>query len=191
MEAKLKANFTSAILAVPEAMALLHLLQQLNLPNHYLAGGSVTQILWNQKLGLPALDKVKDFDVVYFDRENDSEEHFQTLIDAQKCFALPVDVVNQANVHKWYGKKHGNDIAPHKETEDGIRTWLPCFAVGIRLNSESGDELEVFAPYGLEDQANMLIRPNKRAMRQENYDTMNASFKARWPMVTVLDWHLA
>lgn len=59
-----------------------------------------------------------------------------------------------------------------------------------RLYSDSANELEVLAPYGLEDQANMLIRPNKRTMRKENYDDMNASFKERWPMVTVLDWHL-
>ncbi|WP_158583822.1 nucleotidyltransferase family protein [Salinibius halmophilus] len=191
MNSDLTKQLCQAIQSVPEAMALLGLLQQLNLPNHYLAGGSVTQILWNQKLGLPALDKVNDFDVVYFDREHDSEAHFQQLIDAHKRFAMPVDVVNQANVHTWYGKKHGNNIAPHQTTEDGIRTWLPCFAVGVRLESvrlESSDELTVFAPYGLEDQANMIIRPNKRTMRKENYDAMNASFKARWPMVSVLDW---
>lgn len=191
MSNALQNDLINAIQLVPEAVALLSLLQQLNLPNHYLAGDSVTQILWNQKLGLPPLDKVKDFDVVYFDRTNDSEGYFQQLIDAQKRFDLPVDVVNQANVHKWYGKKHGNDIAPHTETEDGIRTWLPCFAVGVRLYSDSANELKVFAPYGLEDQANMLIRPNKRTMRKENYDDMNASFKERWPMVTVLDWHQA
>lgn len=53
MSNALQNDLINAIQLVPEAVALLSLLQQLNLPNHYLAGGSVTQMLWNQKLGLP------------------------------------------------------------------------------------------------------------------------------------------
>lgn len=171
---------------VPDIMELLGILKDLNLPNHYIAGGSVTQCLWNRKLGHPPLYKVKDFDVVYFDAaQSVSESDIEKDIEKRKSFSIPVDVKNQANVHKWYGSKFGNDIEPLREAEDGIRMWIPCFAVGIRL---IGNDIDVFAPFGLEDQAAMRIRPNKLAMSKANYDAMNLSFKERWPDLHIEAW---
>ena len=69
--------------------------------------------------------------------------------------------------------------------EDGIRMWLPCFAVGVRLVDGA---MHMFAPFGLEDQASMLVRPNKTAMSKANYDAMNASFKRRWPSICIEPW---
>jgi len=171
---------------VPEIIELLEILKDMELPGHYLAGGSVTQAIWNRKLGNLPLHKVKDFDVIYFDEEQEiTELQIEAEIEAKKSFEIPVDVKNQANVHEWYGKKFGNDIEPLKKSEDGIRMWLPCFAVGVRLE---GREIKVFAPYGLEDQSNMLIRPNKLTMSKENYDAMNRSFKQRWPNLEIKEW---
>lgn len=55
------------ISGIPEIIELLEILKDIELPNHYLAEGSVTQAIWNKKLGNPPFYKVKDFDVVYFD----------------------------------------------------------------------------------------------------------------------------
>ena len=171
---------------IPEIMELLKILNDVGLPNHYLAGGSITQAIWNKKLGNPPLYKVKDFDVVYFDQNEDmSEKDYETLIDSRKKHAIPVDVKNQAKVHEWYGEKFGNNIEPLTESEDGIRMWLPCFAVGIRLVE---GKINVFAPFGLKDQIDMVVRPNKTAMSKENYDTMNRSFKQRWPNLEIEEW---
>ncbi|ASP38792.1 hypothetical protein CHH28_08905 [Bacterioplanes sanyensis] len=174
------------ISSVPEIMELLTILNDVELPNHYLAGGSITQAVWNRKLGNEPLYRVKDFDVVYFDQDEAmSEKEYEFLINSGKRHSVPVDVKNQAKVHEWYGKKFGNNIAPLTESEDGIRMWLPCFAVGVRLVKGA---VNVFEPFGLEDQANMIIRPNKTAMSRENYDSMNRSFKQRWPNIEIKDW---
>lgn len=171
---------------IPEIMELLKVLNDVELPNHYLAGGSITQAVWNRKLGNAPLHRVKDFDVVYFDEiQSTSEANFEEEIEKLKSFKVPVDVKNQAKVHEWYGSKFGNDIEPLKKSEDGIRMWLPCFAVGVKLD---GDTIKVFAPYGFEDLANMVIRPNKLAMSKENYDSMNRSFKQRWPNLEIEEW---
>jgi hypothetical protein len=181
-----ESDLIESISQSPEIMELLAILNTVKLPNYYLAGGSVTQAIWNRKLGDSALKNVKDFDVVYFDTaQNTDEGQFEAEIEKQTSFSIPVDIKNQANVHKWYGKKFGNDITPLKRSEDGIKMWLPCFAVGIRLD---GDNLNVFAPYGLEDLGNMVIRPNKRAMSKDNYDTMNKSFIKRWPTLDIKPW---
>lgn len=123
------------ISGIPEIIELLEILKDIELPNHYLAEGSVTQAIWNKKLGNPPLYKVKDFDVVYFDEiQNTPEAKFEEEIEKLKSFKVPVDVKNQAKVHEWYGSKFGNDIEPLKQSEDGIRMWLPCFAVGVKLD---------------------------------------------------------
>ena len=174
------------IRGVPEALELLEILRDIDLPNYYLAGGSVTQCVWNKQLGNLPLYQVKDFDVVYYDSDSKvSEKMYEEEINKRKSFLLPVDVKNQANVHKWYGRKFGNDIEALSESEDGIRMWLSCFAVGVRLQCNS---IKVFAPFGLDDLANMTIRPNKTAMSKENYDSMNRSFKERWPCLNIEAW---
>ncbi len=171
---------------IPEIMELLKILNDVELPNHYLAGGSITQAVWNRKLGNAPLHRVKDFDVVYFDQnEAVSEKDYELLIDSRKKHAVPVDVKNQAKVHEWYGEKFGNSIEPLSESEGGIRMWLPCFAVGVRLTE---DTIKVFAPFGLADQENMVVRPNRTAMSKENYDSMNRSFKQRWPSLVIEAW---
>ncbi|WP_062269353.1 nucleotidyltransferase family protein [Endozoicomonas arenosclerae] len=160
--------------------------RHVGLPDYYLAGGAITQVVWNHKLGLPLLNNVKDFDVVYFARhEQYHEAEFQRQIDVLVNHDIPVDVKNQANVHEWYPLKFGNEIEPYSSSEEGIASWLPAFAVGVRLE-EGG--LKVFAPYGLEDLMNMYIRPNKTVMTEQSYRNMTKSFKHRWPEVTIESW---
>ncbi|MFM2484318.1 nucleotidyltransferase family protein [Celerinatantimonas yamalensis] len=179
-------KLVATIADIPEMMALLSILQEMELPNHYLAGGAITQAVWNCQLGHAPLDQIKDFDVVYFDRAADNAElHYEQQIHQIRAFDRPVDVKNQAKVHQWYGKKFGSDIAPLTETEDGIRMWLPCFAVGVRLQNDS---MRVFAPFGLDDLANMIIRPNKTAMSEDNYNAMNRRYQTRWPSLVIEPW---
>ncbi|GGX53480.1 nucleotidyltransferase family protein [Saccharospirillum salsuginis] len=181
-----KTYLIDTISKIPEMVELLHILNDVELPNHYLAGGAVTQAVWNRKVGNAPLYLVKDFDVVYFDRQQDkTEKEYEMEIESRTTHSLPVDVKNQAKVHEWYGAKFGNEIEPLKDSEDGIRMWLPCFAVGVHLVENT---IEVFAPFGLEDQANMVVRPNKTAMSKENYDAMNRSFKKRWPDLAIQAW---
>ncbi|MEW5009248.1 MAG: nucleotidyltransferase family protein [Cycloclasticus sp.] len=183
---KIESYLVETITDIPEVIELLDILKGIELPNHYLAGGAVTQAVWNRKLGNPPLHNVKDFDVIYFDKEHSSSEsQLEEEIDKLKSFNVAVDVKNQAKVHEWYGNKFGNEIQPLKQSEDGIRMWLPCFATGVRLD---GDTIKVFSPYGLEDLVNMVIRPNKLAMSKENYDSMNRSFKLRWPNIEIEAW---
>ncbi|MCZ8499964.1 nucleotidyltransferase family protein [Vibrio lentus] len=45
--------------------------REVGLPNFYIAGGAITQVIWNEhRTQKPLLDKVKDFDIVYFDNSN-------------------------------------------------------------------------------------------------------------------------
>lgn len=179
-------NLISIIESCPEIMETLNACEKYGLRNFYLAGGAITQLLWNSLLNRPQLDKIKDFDIIYFssaEGKNDFKSH-QVNIQNLVQHKIQLDIVNQAFVHQWYGKKFGNEIEPFTKTEDGIQTWLPAFAIGITKIQA----LKIYAPYGLDDAFAMTVRPNKLTMSKANYLTMTKSFEDRWNEINVLPW---
>lgn len=178
----------SIIRQSPEIEETLSICTEYGLPNYYLAGGAITQCIWNNLLSLSLLAKVKDFDVIYFCEEGrHQEEIHEATINNRVKHSIPIDVKNQAFVHEWYPKKFGNKIAPYKNVEEAFLTWIPAFALGIRKEE---NKYKVFAPFGLQDTMNMYIRPNKKIMSLKNYKKMAASFLERWPQIKVEPWEL-
>ncbi|MEJ2764629.1 nucleotidyltransferase family protein [Photobacterium sp. MCCC 1A19761] len=161
--------------------------RDLGLPNFYIAGGAITQLIWNRLSGRPLLEQVKDFDIVYFDREQHrSEAWYEDEISTRMSHTVEIDVKNQAIVHLWYPQKFGCDIPAYERVEQGIDSWLSAFAIGFTLNT--GGSVTIYAPYGLEDAFQMNVKPNKIAMTEANYRKMTQSFKNRWPSISVAPW---
>lgn len=170
----------------PEIIATLTACSKYGLPNYYLAGGAITQCVWNHLLALPLLHRVKDFDVVYFaDESIEIEKKHETRLKQNVSHTIPIDIKNQARVHEWYPGKFGNPIDPYTCSEDSIQSWLSAFAVGVRLENE---QIKVFAPYGLQDTFAMHVRPNKIAMSAASYLKMTTSFRERWPQIKIESW---
>ncbi|RXJ72832.1 hypothetical protein CS022_13320 [Veronia nyctiphanis] len=184
----MKQRLIDIITTSAEITETLRICEKIALPNYYLAGGAITQCVWNHLLGLPLLNKVKDFDIVYFDDQRAlTESFYETQITRRITHSIPVDVKNQAIVHEWYPRKFGHTITPYQKTEDGIASWLPAFSIGVK--SVNGN-IEVFSAYGLDDLFSMTVRPNKMAMSEESYLKMTDGFKRRWPEVFVLPWNV-
>ena len=178
----------SIIQQSPEIEETLSVCTEYGLPNYYLAGGAITQCIWNSLLHLPLLAKVKDFDVIYFCKEDkNQEEVYEATINNQVTHRIPVDIKNQAFVHEWYPVKFGNKIAPYNNVEEALFSWIPAFAIGIRKEDK---KYKVFAPFGLQDTLDMYVRPNKKIMRSKNYEKMATSFQERWPQIKVEPWEL-
>ena len=176
----------SIIRKSPEIEETLSVCAEYGLPDYYLAGGAITQCIWNSLLNFPLLKKVKDFDVIYFcEEERDLEGIHETAINKRVKHGIPVDVKNQAFVHKWYPGKFGNEIAPYKSVEEVFLSWIPAFALGIRKDE---DKYKIFAPFGLQDTVSMHIRPNKKIMSEKNYNKITADFLERWPQIKVDQW---
>lgn len=158
------------------------------LPNWYIAGGCVTQTIWNSLLHLPPLHGLKDIDLVYFNAGHDENDDHQEQLRVQEILQnlpLPVDVINQARVHEWYTKKFGYAIPAYTNTEDGISTWLPTFAIGVRQESRG---LKIFAPFGLSFAFEMRLSPNKRQITKDIYSKMAARLKKDWPSIRIDPW---
>jgi hypothetical protein len=163
----------------------------LELPGWYVTAGCLFQTVWNVVTGRPPTNGIKDYDVFYFDRSDLSWAAEDAVIKAgQEVFTgLPaeVEIRNEARVHLWYEQKFGIACPPHESTEAAI----DCFAattccLGVRLGSDGG--WRVYAPHGLSDVFNLVLRPNPVLAPREVYETKAARWKEEWPELTVLPW---
>lgn len=172
-------------------LAILNRAASLDLPNWYLAGGAISQTVWNSVSNLPAETGIRDYDLVYYDASDLSFEAEDQVIQAGKrqFGDIPVDVEirNQARVHLWFENKFGIACPPHLNVEAGIDTWISTSAmVGVRLD-HSG-EWAIYAPRGISDYFNMVVRPNPVLGKQEVYEQKVARWKAIWPNLAAEPW---
>lgn len=163
----------------------------LELPGWYLAAGCVTQTAWNALYGRDLDRGILDYDLPYFDptdlswaAENLSTRRAEATL---RGLGVLADVKNEARVHLWYGRHFGLAIPPYPSAEAAIATFpTTASAVGVRLEPDGG--WRVFAPYGLADLLQGVVRPNCRLVTAEVYRAKTARWQQEWPMLTVLPW---
>lgn len=166
----------------------------LGLPGWYLTAGCLFQTVWNAVTDRAPTYGIKDYDVFYFDDGDLSWEAEDAAIRAGRAafagLTADVEIRNEARVHLWYAEKFGVPCAPHTSAESAI----DCFAattccLGVRL--EPGGGWRVYAPHGLSDVFNLVVRPNPVLAPREVYETKSARWRQAWPELTVLDWPAA
>lgn len=175
----------------PTLLLVLSRAAMLNVPNWYLAGGAVSQTIWNSVTGQPPETGISDYDLVYFDNSDVSWEAEDTVIQAgKKLFAdvpVEVEIRNQARVHLWYESKFGVHCPAHSSVEAGIDSWISTSAmIGLRLLED--DKWSVYAPRGLSDFYSMVVRPNPVLGTKEPYDKKAARWRAIWKGLTIDPW---
>lgn len=166
---------------------LMNLLDDSIIPNHYIAAGSIAQSVWNATMGFAPEYGIHDIDIIYFDQDTSAEKESAvkaTVHELTNDLHIPVDVVNQARVHLWYGKE--SPLFPLKSAEEGINLWVPATSIGVKLHNK---RFTVYAPYGLFDMFSMIIRPNKLVMSEEYYIRKGLEWKSKWNDLRVFPWN--
>lgn len=163
----------------------------LDLPGWYLTAGCVFQTVWNVVTHRSPDGGIKDYDVFYFDDADLSWAAEDAVIAAGRAvFAdLPVEVEirNEARVHLWYEAKFGVPCPAYASSEAAIDSFAATTCcVGVR--AEPGDHWRVYAPYGLSDVFNLVLRPNPVQAPRSVYESKAARWRQRWPELTVLPW---
>ncbi|GGN25783.1 nucleotidyltransferase family protein [Streptomyces fuscichromogenes] len=163
----------------------------LGLPDWYVTAGCLFQTVWNVVTDRPPAHGIKDYDIFYFDDADLSWEAEDAVIKVgQKVFAgLPaeVEIRNEARVHLWYEQKFGVPCRPHGSTEAAIDSFAATTCcLGVRLNPDGG--WRVYAPHGLSDVFDLVLRPNPVLAPREVYEAKAARWQAIWPELTVLPW---
>jgi len=180
--------------ALRENSALVEVLARaatMTLPGWYLVAGCLYQTVWNVLTGRPAQAGILDYDLAYFDDSDLSWEAEDAVIRAgDRVFAglpAPVQIRNQARVHLWYEQKFGVPCAPHSSTEAAIDTYEATTAcLGVRL--ENSQRWRIYAPHGLSDVFNLVVRPNPVLATRDVYEAKTARWRRQWPQLTVLPW---
>lgn len=151
-----------------------------------LTAGCLFQAVWNHHANLPAAQGVKDYDVFYFDEDLSYEAEDAVIRAANVLFqdlGVNVEVKNQARVHLWYGQRFGRPYSPLHSARQGVDRYLVA-GTCIALDIASG---EVYAPYGLEDVEQGVLRINPLHAEPELFIRKARSYQARWPWLRIVE----
>ena len=100
---------------------------------------------------------------------------------------VPVEIRNEARVHLWYGERFGTPAPPFRDCADAIDSFAAvCCAVGVTVPPDGPPR--VYAPFGLDDLFDLVVRPNRRLAPRSVYEAKAARWKEHWPELTVLPW---
>lgn len=168
---------------------VLKTLDEIGIKDYYVVAGAINQTVFNYLHGYPIENGIKDYDIVYFDNDTSFEAE-DKIINAIKSklsgYNIELDIKNEARVHLWYEQKFGRIIEPNLSVEDAINKWCcSTQCIGVRLQKS---KLICYAPYGLNDLFNMIIRPIKGNFTKELYDEKTKKWKSKWPLLTIIPW---
>jgi uncharacterized protein len=159
-------------------------------PEWWIGAGVIRDLVWDEQFGEGLdLTKVRDVDLVFFDPTDLSPARDQEVEAAlqARAPAVPWDAKNQAAVHLWYPDRFGLAVGPIASISEAVATW-PEFAACVAVTLSEHGDLQVLAPYGLDDLLDGVWRCNpKRVTREEYLRRLRRKDPVRrWPGVRVL-----
>jgi uncharacterized protein len=178
------------IRAEPWFVRVLETVRAAQLPDAWVGAGVVRDLVWGAASGGFDPAGVADVDVAFFDPDDLSPER-DARAQAElvrRAPDLPWEATNQAAVHTWYAAYFGGgEVEPLRSTADGVATW-PETATAVAVRLADDGQLEICAPYGLDDLLGLVWRPNWRRVSpdaaarrlREKAPTL------RWPRVRVI-----
>ena len=161
-------------------------LPALGLEQCFLTAGCLFQAVWNHQSNLPADQGVKDYDVFYFDTDLSYEAEDVVIRAAEALFqdlGVNVEMKNQARVHLWYGQRFGRPYPQLHTAKQGIDRYLVA-GTCIGLEVATG---EVYAPYGLDDVQQGVLRINPLHPERALFEQKALSYQARWPWLRIVE----
>jgi hypothetical protein len=163
---------------------------EIGLPNGWLAAGAIAQTVWNLAHGRTPHADIKDIDLVYFDDSDlSAETEARNEARIRHLFAdldVAFDVKNEARVHLWYGEKFGQPIDPYGSIEEAIATF-PTTATAIAVRPGQR-QLDICAPFGLDDLLGLVVRPNKAQITRAVYEAKIGRWRQCWPNLKIFGW---
>jgi hypothetical protein len=154
----------------------------------WIGAGAVRNSVWDHLHGrAPGL--AGDVDVVFFDTGIglDADSVFQRTLAAARP-DIGWDVSNQAHVHTWYRACFGKDVPALATLAQGIATW-PDTATAVAVRMDDDGNLEVVAPFGLDDLFDLVLRWNPARVGFEDFEARIAAkgWLARWPRLHLIE----
>jgi uncharacterized protein len=116
----------------------------------------------------------------------ETERAIQALLSTRSP-TVPWEVTNQAAVHLWFESHFGHPVAPLNLLREAVASW-PEFVTSVGLTLTEDSEIQVIAPYGLNDLFSITVRRNPARVSIETYRRRaeEKRYAERWPRVTVV-----
>ncbi len=172
----------------PELMHLLKIIQSFQLPDCWLCAGSLRNYIWDY-LSHGDLRKslyFSDIDVIFYD-ENIS---YQQTLSIEKSIKEKYPHYNWEVRNQYYMHKHSPHRQRYSSSQDAVSKFPEkCTAIAARLNED--DQVEYYAPYGVEDIIHFKVSPTPYFL--DNSDRLKV-YQARmrrknwqkvWPQLSI------
>jgi hypothetical protein len=174
-------EFIALVRKNPAVATILDRMPSLAAPDAWLTAGCLAQTVWNLQTGRPPGENIRDYDLFYFDEDLGWDAEDEVIRRGTDLFGrLPVEIRNQARVHLWFGPKFGYDIPPLRSACEGIDRFLfRGICIGISADGR------IYAPFGLGDLLEGLLRPNPGNLRIEQMLAKAEDYRDRWPHLRI------
>lgn len=189
-EERRREQLIASLTGSPLLMDVFHRVSRFSPYPYCVGAGALVQTVWNGLTGRAAEYGIGDIDIIYYDEDLSYSSENRWIQRGRELFEgiwVPVDIKNQARVHLWYEEKFGVQLRPYASLESAIDSWpTTVTALGARL-TESG-EWQIYAPFGLRDLFELILRPNKALVTEEVYCSKTSKWKQKWPELKVEPW---
>ena len=170
-------------------MGALRAVASLKLQAWCVGAGAVRNLVWDHLHGHTEPSSLADVDVAYFDQSDLTPNTEKALQSALQAIApeVPWEVTNQAAVHLWFEGYFGHKVAPLRSLEEAVASW-PEYATSVGIALGEKEEIQVIAPWGLEDLFSVTVRRNPTRVSLETYRhrVEQKRYSQRWPKVKVV-----
>lgn len=158
-------------------------------PTAYIAAGVIRNGIWSFLHGQDYLLDDTEVDVIFY-LEQDQQVQAAKIQQymQQRLPNMQWDVTNQAMVHHWYRLDNGESIQPLKSIEHALSLWPEtATVVAVKLNAEQ--EIEIIAPFGLNDLFELTLRWNPRLVSLTVFQqrVVSKQWMQRWPKLSLAD----
>ncbi len=135
----------------------LEAVRSIHLNDGWIGAGFVRNAVWDHLHGYVDSEVVSDIDVIWF---NASETAYETDVNIERklhvcLLALDWSVKNQARMHRRNGDQ------PYVSVADAMCNW-PETATATAVRIGNNGNLEVLAPFGLDDLFALRLKPTPR-----------------------------
>ncbi|MEW6633846.1 MAG: nucleotidyltransferase family protein [Pseudomonadota bacterium] len=183
--------FLAIVTGDPLLAQTLKRVHELALPDCLVVSGALYNSIWNHLTGKPPGYGIKDVDLFYFDDTDLSYEAEDAVIRRAaghfEGLQLPVEVRNQARVHLWYPVKFGRECPRYRNSSESVSYFASkTHAVGVRYDGNG--QLELVAPFGLDDIFSFRITPNRALDNQRTHEVKGARARECWAEISVVPW---
>lgn len=160
----------------------LECMQQLNLPQCYLAAGFVRNLVWDHLHQKSLPTTLNDIDVVYYDAD-EVDEKIYLKYEAELTMRMPVinwQVRNQAKMHIRNGDKQYLSIV------DAMSFW-PEKETAVAIRKIVNNNYECISAFGFESLFNLHVTYNPKRNRDVfEHRVDSKGWLIQWPMLRVV-----